>query len=91
MAKKRDRIDIIEDMLSSMTDKGGRMKPTHLMYKSNLSHAQLQSYLEDLVNRSCVERVVAQKGNEYIIITDNGRQFLSKIREMRAFDKAFGI
>ncbi|MFH1650467.1 MAG: winged helix-turn-helix domain-containing protein [Candidatus Woesearchaeota archaeon] len=90
MAKKRDRIDIIQDMLSAIVDKGGQIKPTHLMYKGNLSHAQMQGYLEELLGKECVNKV-PRKGGEYFIITDKGREFLGKIREMREFDRTFGL
>ena len=69
MDGKRTKIDIIEDMLSSIINKGGHIKPTHLMYKSNMSHGQMKTYLEDLVSKDLVKK---SKKNEYdyIIITD---------------------
>ena len=90
MEGKRTRIDIIEDMLSSIINKGGRIKPTHMMYKSNMSHGQMKSYLDDLVQKELV-RKVKESHYDYIIITEKGYKFVQKLREMREFEKAFGL
>jgi predicted transcriptional regulator len=90
MAKKRERIKIIEDILWSIQQKNGEIKPTHLMYKSNLSHTQMKSYLEELIENSLVEKI-NKKTYEYIIITDKGLEFLNKLKEMNSFDKSFGL
>jgi predicted transcriptional regulator len=90
MGKKRERLDIIEDILLSIQSKNGEIKPTHLMYKSNLSHTQMKSYLEELVEKSLVKKI-NKKTYEYIIITDRGLEFLSKLKEMKAFDESFGL
>jgi len=87
---KRSRLDIIADMLYAIQDKGGRIKPTHLMYKSNLSHTQMMTYLEELLHKHLIGKI-SQKGYEYIIITDQGYQFWHKVKEMREFEKTFGI
>jgi len=90
MGKKRERIDIIEDILLSIQAKNGEIKPTHLMYKSNLSHTQMKSYLEELVDKSLVKKI-NKKTYDYIIITDRGLEFLTKLKEMKSFDKTFGL
>jgi len=90
MARKRSRMDIIVDMLLSIRDKGGEIKPTHLMYKANLSHTQMNSYLEDLINKELVGKI-NKKDHEYLIITNKGRTFIAKISEMREFEKTFGL
>ncbi len=90
MAGKRTRTDIIGDMLSSIINKGGRIKPTHLMYKSNMSHSQMKSYLEELVEKSFVKKTISHN-SEYIIITEKGYDFMAKLREMKEFEKAFGL
>jgi predicted transcriptional regulator len=60
------------------------------MYKSNLSHTQMQSYLEELLEKSFVAKI--KKGPyDYIAITDKGHDFVNKLREMREFAKAFGL
>ncbi|MCX6707361.1 MAG: hypothetical protein NT001_04450 [Candidatus Woesearchaeota archaeon] len=90
MARKRDRISIIEDMLTSIQNKGGDIKPTHLMYKSNLSYNRMNSYLEELLQKDLVRRV-KKKSYDYIMITDKGFEFVQKIREMKEFEKTFGL
>ncbi len=77
-------------MLMSIQRKGGEIKPTHLMYKANLSHTQMNSYLEELIDKSVVKRVKKKK-YDYLIITDRGHKFIDKIREMREFEDTFGI
>ena len=90
MEGKRTRVDIIGDMLSSIVGKGGQIKPTHLMYKSNMSHGQMKTYIDDLVQKDLIKKV--KKNNyDYVIITDKGNEFLQKLREMREFEKAFGL
>ncbi len=90
MEGKRTRTEIIGDMLSSIIVKGGQIKPTHLMYKSNMSHGQMKVYLDDLIQSDLVKKV--KKGNyDYVLITDKGHEFMQKLREMKEFEKAFGL
>lgn len=90
MGKKRGRLDIIQDMLIAIQRKGGEIKPTHLMYKSNLSYKQMNTYLEELYEKGFVEKE-QRKEKEIIIIKERGYAFLSKLQEMRAFEKTFGL
>ncbi len=38
MNTRRDRVEIVFDILRSIQEKKTKMKPTHLLYKSNLSY-----------------------------------------------------
>jgi len=87
---RRSRANIINDMLDSIQNKGGRIRQTHLMYKANLSHNQLKLYLDDLLKTEMVKKV-KNKNCSYLIITDKGSEFLEKMRQMREFEKAFGL
>lgn len=92
MERKRTRSDIIHDMLVAIQNKGGRIKPTHLMYKANLSHVQMNSYLEELIEKGFVEKITEQKsGSSYLIINEKGHGFVQKLREMKAFEESFGL
>ncbi|MBS3106392.1 hypothetical protein J4419_01875 [Candidatus Woesearchaeota archaeon] len=86
---RRERLDILEDMLAAIQRKG-EMRPTHLMYKANLAHRQLKHYLDELVQKELVKRT-ERNGSEYLLITDSGNRFLEKLKEMRAFEETFGI
>jgi predicted transcriptional regulator len=96
MGSRRSRLELIFDILLAIQNKGGRIKPTHLMYKSNLSHKLLNNYLEELVTKELVdieEEYVRKKkaANKIVVITDKGLGFLAEFRRMREFTDAFGL
>lgn len=88
---RRSKWDIITDMLETVQNKG-RIKPTHLMYKSNLSHTQMQMYLDDLINkRLIVKEENSKTERDYLILTEEGAKLLQKLREMKVFQDTFGL
>ncbi len=96
MSARRSRLELIFDILIAIQNKGGRIKPTHLMYKSNLSHKLLNNYLDELVQKELVmveEEVVKKKKAplKTVVITDKGLGFLAEFRRMREFTDAFGL
>ena len=96
MASRRSRLELIFDILTAIQNKGGRIKPTHLMYKSNLSHKLLNGYLEELLQKELVileEEPVKKKKRpmKVVKITDKGLSFLAEFRRMREFTDAFGL
>jgi predicted transcriptional regulator len=88
--QKRNRIDIIENMLKLLASNKDT-KPTHLMYKANLSHKQMKIYLEDLVKKNFITINTNTKNNSYISITEQGMKLLEKIKEMKEFQDTFGL
>jgi len=96
MATRRSRLELIFDILLAIQNKGGKIKPTHLMYKSNLSHKLLNNYLDELIQKELVmiqEEIVKKKKapNKTVHITEKGLGFLAEFRRMREFTDAFGL
>ncbi|MCK4588898.1 MAG: transcriptional regulator [Nanoarchaeota archaeon] len=90
MSKRRTRMDIISDILVAIQRKGGIIKPTHLLYKANLSHKLMNSYLEELLDKELIGKV-EKSNHQYIIIKDQGLEFLEKFNKLREFQDAFGL
>lgn len=91
---RRSRLELVFDILAAIQNKGGKIKPTHLMYKSNLSHKLLNNYLEELLEKEMVEvHEIQQKKttSKMIHITDKGLGFVEEFRRMREFTDAFGL
>ncbi len=96
MTGRRSRLELVSDILVAIQNKGGRIKPTHLMYKSNLSHKLLNSYLDELVEKELIQitEELARKREKplkTVVITDKGLNFLAEFRRMREFTDAFGL
>ena len=87
---KRTKIDIVYDMLKAIQDKGGTIIPTHLLYKSNLSHQRMKLYLEELKGKKLL--VEAHEKDKLVYkLTDEGLQFIKNFKQLKEFAEAFGL
>ncbi len=77
-AKRRDKLYIISEIIE--ISKAGALK-TQIMYKANLSFAQLSEYLKLLAKISLLEKA-AYQGKEVYIATEKGLDFLQRHREI---------
>jgi predicted transcriptional regulator len=91
MNKKRDRLQIIHDILKSIQDKNGRIKPTHILYKSNLSHQMLDDYMNELMSKGFITMAVEKNGGKSFSLTDKGFEYLNKYRLITDFIDSFGL
>ncbi|HLC32966.1 MAG TPA: winged helix-turn-helix domain-containing protein [Candidatus Nanoarchaeia archaeon] len=87
---KRTKIDIIYDMLKAIQDKGGTIIPTHLLYKSNLSHQRMKLYLDELKGKKMIVEV-QEKDKLVYKLTDEGLGFLKNFKQLKEFTEAFGL
>ncbi len=92
MAKKRSRLEVIRDILQVIKDRSGKIKPTHILYKSNLSHQMMEEYLGELISKGFIveHRAKDVKGKTYSI-TEKGLTYLSKFSLISEFTESFGL
>ena len=88
--KRRGKLEIIADILRSIQNKGGKIKPTHLLYKSNLSHAKLKEYLEMLLEKEMIEEQKV-KGRKIFLMKEQGHKFLLEFDRIKEFSDSFGL
>ena len=81
---KRTKRETVADMLSVLSEKP--RKPTHLLYKANLSHPRMKKLLTELVEAG----LVFENGEE-ISITDKGLRFLQEYRRAQNLFESFGL
>jgi len=75
--QKRNRFETMHTILK-LCIKG--LKKTHIMYRANLSHQQLEKYLAILLERN----LLAIEEDNYVTTT-RGLVFIEKFNELRGF------
>ena len=91
MTKKRDRLEIINDILCSIRDKGNDVKPTHILYKSNLSHQMMTTYLDELIGKGFVKETIDKKNRKRYSLTDTGFSYLNDYHKIKSFVDSYGL
>lgn len=90
MKQKRERLEIIHDILSVVRNNRNKVKPTHLLYKSNLSHKMMTEYLEYLMQKNFIVSFHEGK-NTFYSLTDRGFEYLEKYSTVVRFIESFGL
>lgn len=88
--KKRNRLEIIHDILRVIRERSGRIKPTHILYKSNLSHQMMEEYMEELKEKDFIKEVRKDKSKTYLI-TEKGLKYLNEFDMIKNFATSFGL
>lgn len=77
--KKRERLEIIYDMLVLINNNHNQIKSTPLLRKSNLSSSQFDKYILELLEKNFIEiQIVDSK--KYYSLTKKGFEYISKYK-----------
>ena len=90
MAKKRARLEVIYDILSVMRANQGRMNPTRLIQKSNLSPQMFRGYIDELLHKELVMEETSKKRREFVL-TERAYLFLERYDVFQHFVQEIGL
>jgi predicted transcriptional regulator len=88
---KRNKLEIIKDILGIIKDNHNEIKPTPLIRKSNLSTARFNEYLNELSKKGFVKEKIDNKGNKTIQIQNKGFRYLEKYNSIIGFIQEFEL
>jgi predicted transcriptional regulator len=77
---RRSRLEVKIDILIAIKEGAGR--PTHIMYRSNLSWSVMQGFVKSLETQGLVRTVEEERKKRYIL-TEKGDRVLSTYQTVR--------
>ena len=91
MNRKRDRLEVIFDILRAIQSHQNSLRPTPLLRYSNLSSKSFAEYCVELISKGFIKEIVDRKGRKFLTLTDKGFQYLEKYRMIVGFISEFEL
>ena len=89
--KKRDRLEVIHDMLRIISKNNNSIKPTPLLRFSNLSTQNFNIYTKHLIENDLIKELIDKKNKKHFTLTDKGFLYLEKYETIKGFIKEFNL
>ncbi len=90
-SKRRERLEVIFDILKLISDNNNSIKPTPLLRRSNLSSSGFFEYYNELIAKGLIREMMDGSARKYVTLTDKGFQYLEKYRQIRGFIDEFEL
>ena len=90
MAKKRERLEVIRDILKVIRE-NRKIKPTRLLYASNLSPQMFKGYINELISKNFIKLDIDKKEKKFFSIEKKGNDFLEEYKKIENFVDNFGL
>ncbi len=91
MKTKRDKLEVIYDILRIIKKNHNSIKPTPLLRFSNLSFNSFNQYYEELIKKKLILEIEDKKGKKFISISEKGFRYLEKYNSIKEFIKDFEL
>ena len=88
---KRERLEVIYDILFTIKENQNSIKPTPLLRYSNLSFNSFKEYEEELIGKKLMLELIDKKGKKYYSLTDKGFKYLEKYKVILNFIDEFEL
>lgn len=90
MTKKRERLEVIRDILKVIQTKKN-IKPTRLLYSSNLSPQMFKDYINELLEKKFLQLDIDKDEKKTFSLTKKGYDFLQEYKAIENFVSNFGL
>ena len=90
MTKKRERLEVIRDILKTIRQ-NRQIKPTRLLFASNLSPQMFKDYINELISKGFISLDIDKKEKKTFSLTKKGQDFLEQYRMIENFVENFGL
>ena len=90
MPKKRERLEVIRDILKTIQS-NRNIKPTRLLYSSNLSPQMFKDYLNELISKGFIKLDIDKDEKKTFSLTKKGYEFLQEYKLIENFVENFGL
>jgi len=91
MGSKRNRLEIIYDILNMIRRNNNSIKPTPLLRYSNLSSQRFSKYLDELLEKGFITEDKDKKKRKFITLTKKGHRYLEKYKAITMFIDDFDL
>jgi predicted transcriptional regulator len=91
MKRKRDRLEVIYDILKIIRHYNNSIKPTPLLRYSNLSSQSFSEYVSELLEKGFIKEIIDEKGRKFFTLTDKGFEYLEKYKLIIGFIDEFEL
>jgi len=91
MIAKRNRLDVIHDILAAVRDSNNSIRPTPLLRQSNLSSQNFSRYLGELLEKGFLREMPDSRGRKHYTLTDRGFRYLEQYRNILTFIDDFNL
>lgn len=87
---KRNKLEIIRDILEIVQSHRNKIKPTPLLRRSNISSSNFKQYFQDLIKKKFIKEISTNEGR-FISLTERGYKFLEKYKTIINFIDEFEL
>lgn len=91
MKRKRDRLEVIYDILKIIRHYNNSIRPTPLLRYSNLSSQSFSEYVSELLEKGFIKEIIDEKGRKFFTLTDKGFEYLEKYKLIIGFIDEFEL
>jgi len=89
--RRRDRLEVIYDILKIIRQHHNSIKPTPLLRYSNLSSQSFSEYINELLEKGFVKEITDEKEKKFLTLTDKGFRYLEKYKLILGFIEEFEL